>query len=375
MTIQQEVQLEMWKERLVRYFQRERDYNAVCSYIASLLEREFPVILGINHLAKLIGVDSDTLKSMVMSSKSFYRSFCIPKRRGGERQIDAPYPSMLKVQSWIYSNILSKIEVNDAAMGFVPERSIVDNAFVHNGKKCLLMMDVKDFFPSIKWYKVYSVFRKIGYPKNISQYLASLCCLNGCIPQGAVTSPSLSNIICRRLDVRVFKLARAYNVVYTRYADDVTFSGEYIPKKIVGFVTDIFKEEGFELQDKKTKLIRGQHRKIVTGISVSSGKLTVPKNKRRQVRQAIFYIRRYGLKEHQEYIGNKDPIYLRRLIGYLHFWQSVEPSNRFVEEAISFLNEQCSVIKSVDIGNPPAEKPIVFDEYNLQFDENIIDSE
>lgn len=370
MTILQEVQLEVWKDRLKGRFAVEGDFNAVSSYIATLLERDLPVIIGINHLAKLIGIDSYVLKSMVTSSHSFYRSFTIPKRRGGEREIDAPYPSMLKAQSWIYDNILSKIEVNDAAMGFVPKRSIVDNAFVHNGKRSVLMMDVKDFFPSIKWYKVYAVFMRIGYPKNISQYLASLCCLNGCTPQGAVTSPCLSNIICRRLDIRINKLARSFNLVYTRYADDVTFSGGVIPQRFLTIVSDIFKDEGFEINSEKTKVIRGQHRKIVTGISISSGKLTVPKTKKRQVRQAVFFIRKYGLKEHQQRIGNSDPIYLRRLIGYLHFWQNVEPSNIFVEEALLFLNGLCSSEKSIDIGEPPEACHIDFDEYKLEFEES-----
>lgn len=369
MTLQQEVQYEMWKERLKGRFTDEKDFTSVMSYVADLLERDLPVILGINHLASLMGIAPDTLKSMVASAPSFYRTFSIPKRRGGHRQIDAPYPSMLSAQRWIYHNILSKVAVNDAAMGFISKRSIVDNAFVHKGKECVLMMDVKDFFPSIKWYKVYSVFKRMGYPQHIAQYLASLCCLNGSVPQGAVTSPCLSNIICRRLDVRVSNMAKAFNILYTRYADDVTFSGEKIPVKFAFLVSYIFSDEGFRLNEQKTKLIRGRHKKIVTGISISSGRLTIPKCKKRQIRQMVYYIRKYGIKEHQRYIGNNDPVYLERIIGYLHFWQFVEPANQFVGNALCDMNKMRASKQAVDIGDPPQNKPISFSEYVLQFTE------
>lgn len=368
MTIKQEVQLERWKERLQDFFPEDRDFETVNTYIAQLLEHDLPVILGINHLANLMGLAPWILKRMVVSSHSFYRTFSIPKRRGGNRQIDAPYPSMIHAQRWIYTNILSKIDVNDAAMGFVPNRSVVDNAFVHNGKRCVLMMDVRDFFPSIKWYMVYAIFKKLGYPKNISQYLTSLCCLNGSIPQGAVTSPCLSNIICRRLDTRISSFSKSFNIIYTRYADDVTFSGEEIPSKFGPLVGFVFNSEGFELNHQKTRLIKGQHKKIVTGISISSGKLTVPKSKRRKIRQTVYYIRKYGAKGHQEHIGNADPIYLLRLIGYLHFWQYVEPSNKFVANSLLYLEQYKKSMQITDIGEPPSTEPLVFDEYHLQFE-------
>lgn len=95
----------------------------------------------------------------------------------------------------------------------------------------------------------------------------------------------------------------------------------------------------------------------------------MPKYNRRQIRQVVYYIRKYGLKSHQNYIGNNDPIYLKRLIGYLNFWKNVEPSNKFVAESLKFLNNCLASISMMDIGNAPTDNTIHFDEYSLQFDE------
>ena len=239
MTEQQRIICDKWKSQLAKYV-AEHDLNIiVMPYIKAVVEKDLPVILGLNHLSSMMQLDTDTLKRMIVSSHSFYHSFTIPKRKGGTRQIDAPYPSMIRAQQWIYHEILSKVTISPSATGFIPHHSIKDNASAHLNQRSLLLLDVKDFFPSIKWHKVYAVFSHLGYPKIISQYLASLCCLNGHAPQGAVTSPALSNVIARRLDARITGLAKKYQVIYTRYADDMTFSGECISKRFQSFINKI----------------------------------------------------------------------------------------------------------------------------------------
>ena len=369
MTEQQLNICEKWKSQLAKHVDEHELDNIVMLYIKAVVEKNLPVIVGINHLASMMELDAETLKRMVVSSHSFYHSFTIPKRKGGMRQIDAPYPSMIRAQRWIYNEILSKIAISPSATGFIPRQSIKDNASVHLCQKCLLLLDVKDFFPSIKWHKVYSVFSHLGYPKNIAQYLTSLCCLNGHAPQGAVTSPALSNVIARRLDARITGIAKKYNINYTRYADDMTFSGERISRRFQSFINKIVKEDGFKINQEKTRFIKGKHQKIVTGISISEDKLTVPKSKRREMRQHVYYINKYGLTEHQKKIGNNDPILLERLIGYLHFWHSIEPENRFVNNALgSFMSIRVKA-QNVDIGIAPEVPELVFEDYQLVFEQ------
>lgn len=368
MTEKQKKICEVWKSQLANYVVKHDLDNIVMPYICAVVSKNLPVIIGINHLASMMQLDPWTLRSMVVSAHSFYHSFTIPKRKGGTRQIDAPYPSMIRAQQWIYREILSKISISPSATGFIPHHSIKDNASAHLCQRCLLLLDVKDFFPSIKWHKVYAVFIHLGYPKNIAQYLASLCCLNGHTPQGAVTSPALSNVIARRLDARITGLANKYEVKYTRYADDMTFSGERISRRFQSFVNTIVKEDGFDINQAKTRFIKGRHQKIVTGVSISADKLTIPKAKRREVRQHVYYINKYGLAEHQKKIGNNDPIYLERLIGYLHFWHSIEPENAFVNESLSSLSSVRVKTQKVDIGAAPEVPELEFEEYQLVFD-------
>lgn len=357
-----------WHKWLQKYITDEAECTKVMGYVSAVLGKGLPVIVGVNHLAKLTGVDSDTMKSMITSSRSFYRTFMIPKRKGGLRKIEAPYPTLLKVQRWIYESILLKIPLNEDATGFVRGKSIVNNAEVHVGKKCVVKMDVQDFFPSIKWYQIYAIFHRLGYPKNISQYLTSLCCLNGAIPQGAATSPALSNIFSKRLDARLAGLSKKYSVVYTRYADDVTFSGDYISRGFVGKVHAIFADERLTLNEKKNRWLRGNCQKIITGISISSGKMKVPRFNRRIVRQQVYYIRKYGLYNHMERIGVGDPVYLLRLIGYLNFWKSVEPGNEFVCSSLIFLSEISAANEKQRVSIEPIPQQIEFEEFVLNFE-------
>ena len=188
---------------------------------------------------------------------------------------------------------------------------------------------------------IIKAFEKIGYPANISQVLAELCTLEGKLPQGAATSPTLSNIIAYDMDVKLLYIAQKNNLIYTRYADDLTFSGEDISfELILSEIDNVIREEKFVIQRKKTRFLTQNKRKIVTGISVSSGdKLMIPKAKKREIRKTIHYILTKGLEEHQRFIGSTDPSYLKRLMGYLNFWLMVEPDNEYVKKSIAALKK------------------------------------
>ena len=254
-------------------------------------------------------------------------------------RLTAPYPVLLNAQRWIYDNILIKQPLHESSTGFIRNISIVDNAKIHLNQTCILKMDIENFFPSIKKNRVISIFRNLGYTKKISFYLASICCLNNELPQGAATSPVLSNIIAKRLDYRLKGFADKFDLRYSRYADDFTFSGISIPTRLTSYIEKIVNEEGFVINSSKTKIIKDNKQKIVTGISISSGKLTIPKKNKREVRKNIYHLLTKGLIVHQKFINSYDPIYVERQLGYLYFWYSVEPENNFVLESIKKLKE------------------------------------
>lgn len=337
MTEEQKIEFDKWREFISLNIRGSKTQNALQLYVQKLIINNTVIILDFKHLSQLLGIETDTLTNIVMNSKSFYYNFEIPKRNGGKRLITAPYPVLLNAQKWIYENILIKQPLHKNAKGFIKNTSIVDNAREHLNQEFLLKMDIKDFFPSIRINRIISIFRNLGYTKKISYYLAAICCRERVLPQGAATSPVLSNIIAKRLDFRLTGLANKFQLNYTRYADDFTFSGNKFPVRLIKYIEIIVNDEGFEINSDKTKLLNDKKQKIVTGISISSGKMTIPKNMKREVRKNIHYVLNYGLFNHLKRIESKDPIYLERLLGYLYFWLSVEPDSIFVRKSIEEL--------------------------------------
>ena len=290
--------------------------------------------------AALLGVEVNRLEEILNNVSGHYQEFWMRKRSGGYRMISAPDKDLQAIQSTIYSRILSSVTiVHPAAVGFRCGRSVVDNAAPHLGKRYVLKMDIHDFFGSIRSPRVRQTFKKIGYPENVSKVLGALCCLRRQLPQGAPTSPALSNIVGYEMDRKLSALAAEYGLTYTRYADDLTFSGDVFPKEqIIPQVKRIIRDEKFEPNHKKTHFMNQSSRKIITGVSVASGvKLTIPKSKKREIRKNVYFILTKGLAEHQRRIGSHDPAYLKRLIGMLCYWRAIEPDNTYASDSIAAL--------------------------------------
>ena len=290
--------------------------------------------------AALLGVEVNRLEEILNNVSGHYQELWMRKRSGGYRMISAPDKDLQAIQSTIYSRILSSVTiVHPAAVGFRCGRSVVDNAAPHLGKRYVLKMDIHDFFGSIRSPRVRQTFKKIGYPENVSKVLGALCCLHRHLPQGAPTSPALSNIVGYEMDRKLAALAAEYGLTYTRYADDLTFSGDVFPKEqIIPQVKRIIRDEKFEPNHKKTHFMNQSSRKIITGVSVASGvKLTIPKSKKREIRKNVYFILTKGLAEHQRRIGSHDPAYLKRLIGMLCYWRAIEPDNTYASDSIAAL--------------------------------------
>lgn len=316
-------------------------------YAKSLYEQRIPILFGPVNVAEAVGLSYATLLAMVFETRKFYREFTIPKRRGGSRTINAPYPSLLHVQRWIDGQILAKAPLNKSATGFRKGIDLLGNVKPHLGAYSLLKVDIKDFFPSIQLKRVYGIFRRFGYAHLISMSLARLCCLDGCLPQGAVTSPSVSNIVAKRLDARFEALSRGMGLRYTRYADDMTFSGLAINPSLISTVTSIVANEGFRVNEKKTRLVTGQKKKIVTGISVAEEEPHLPKATKRQLRAELHSLKTKGYVQHTTQMEIHDPLYLDRLRGKFSFWKFVEKDNTYVHEALAYLYDEEQVFSDV----------------------------
>ena len=309
-------------------------------YVKGLLSKDLPPIFDFHHLCILLGIKDEVVAAMVNGTESFYRTFSIPKKSGGSREISAPYPSLKYVQLWIYHNILKKLKTHGCAHGFVSNRSIISNVQTHLPNKCLLKIDLKDFFSTIRIEWIIQVFKSLGYEHHVAFYLASLCCCQGVLPQGAPTSPVLSNLTSIHLDRRLYRLAKRFNLVYTRYADDIAFSGEKLPVKVIEYATSIIEDCGLVVNKTKVRLYNEHGSKILTGICLSNGQARLPREKRRELEKELHYIEKYGLDSHIRHNKIKDAHYLESLIGRVGFWLQVEPDNLFAKKMSVMLHEE-----------------------------------
>lgn len=296
-------------------------------YVSNLVSKRLPPIFDFHHLSGLLGVREDFLAAAIHSPESFYRTFEIPKRSGGKREITAPYPSLKYVQTWIYKNILSQAKVHGCAHGFISKRSILTNASMHVNQKCVLKMDLKDFFPSIPKRWVIQLFNSLGYEGQVSFFLASLCCYEDTLPQGSPASPSISNIVAMHLDRRLYRLAKRFDLRYSRYADDIAFSGETISSQFIKYASDVISDCGFQVNQPKIRLYGEKGNKIITGVSLATGVPRLPRDYRRQLEKDLYYVDKYGLNGHMVHNKIKNPRFLESLKGRISFWLMIEPDN------------------------------------------------
>ena len=283
------------------------------------LAANLPALADAKALADAMGLALAELRFLAfdrpLSRISHYQRFRIPKKTGGERLISAPMPRLKRAQYWILDNILARVPIHQAAHGFVPGRSILSNAAPHVGRDVVVNFDLKDFFPTLTWKRVRGKFRGLGYSEAVATVLALICTepdvdeieLDGQrlyakrgprrLPQGAPTSPALTNLICLRLDQRLQGLAAKLGFTYTRYADDMTFSASGEPAKKTGallkFVGEIVTAEGFTVHPDKTRVMRCHRRQEVTGLTVNE-RIAVPRDTLRRFRALLHRIETTG---------------------------------------------------------------------------------
>lgn len=243
------------------------------------------------------------------------------------RCITAPSVELKKRQRWILDNILSHYVPLECVHGFVKGKSIVTNAQCHIGKSEIACIDIKDFFPSITDSQIKDVFINLGYSESISKTLTALTTFEHRLPQGAPTSPTLSNIVMEPLDSEILEYAEKNGLVYSRYADDITISGDQNIRKHIEEVIGIVERYNFIVNKNKTHIMNSSTGKKITGLSVDSS-VKVPLRYKRKLRQEIYYCKKHGISFHLKNCKNRNEKYINfagYLYGKAYFIKMVEP--------------------------------------------------
>ncbi|UNY98357.1 reverse transcriptase family protein [Zhouia spongiae] len=308
------------------------DYIEKClSYASPLLENNLPVVYNINHLSGLVGYNVSYLKRAVKFPKYFYREFEIEKSNGKKRKLHEPLPSLKEIQLWILDEILYKLKVSRYAKAYVPKRSIKEHTIYHTDEPFVLTLDIKNFFNSIQFDSVESLFKKIGYSEKMANLFTKLCFRDDELPQGAPTSPYISNLILKDFDFAVSKYCMEHNIKYTRYADDLAFSGDLNAEEIEKLIKDELSKIGMELNDEKRKLMKPNQPQLISGIIVNK-KAQLPKKIRNSLRNEMYYIKKFGLPSHLERTNQKKPNYLKHLMGRINYILQINPRDKeFIE--------------------------------------------
>jgi hypothetical protein len=267
---------------------------------------------------------------------SHYHLRWVAKARGGWRLLEAPKPRLKRIQRWLLDEILAPIPPSDVAHGFVPGRSVRTFVAPHVGRAVVVRMDLEDFFASVSRARVAALFQRVGYPRRVATALAGLCTAatpervlaehpragvdlaqrfltnarlrDAHLPQGAPTSPALSNLAAWRLDKRLAGLAAGFGATMTRYADDLAFSGDIAFARSLRFfvarVGAIAAEEGFRINHRKTRVMGQGQRQTLCGVVVNET-ANLPRRERDRLRATLFNVGRFGT-ESQNRDGRPD---------------------------------------------------------------------
>ena len=323
------------------------------------INRDIPALLSLGHLAHRSGVSYRPLRLAVERWPKAYRHFTIRKRAGGRRAISVPHPELMKAQRWLAVNILNKQDVHPASHAFKPGSSITQCAARHCGARWLVKLDIAGFFDSISEISVYRIFRELGYeplmafelarlttciPLNLGRYRFPAwrnhmqhvaiekykCKLIGHLPQGAPTSPMLSNLVMGDIDEKIAREAEHEGLSYTRYSDDLTFSTRrtFNRKRGIRFVRLVSRKLNsirLFLNERKTVIVPPGARKVVLGLIVNGDTPTLSRDFRSRMRQHLYYLEKNGPIKHMQERGFETVLGMKRHIrGQIDFARMVD---------------------------------------------------
>ncbi|WP_316818674.1 retron St85 family RNA-directed DNA polymerase [Pedobacter nyackensis] len=290
-----------------------------------------PVIRGLDDFSALTHVSKYTIFQLSQHSDKHYLTYQIPKKSGKLRQISQPSKKLKGLQSWILVNLLNKLKVSNSCKGFEKGSSTLQNAEPHKGATCVINMDILDFFPTVSEKHVYNIFNSIGYGKLISTILTKLCVHNGALPQGGPCSPKLANLATWQMDARIQGYVGKRGINYTRYADDLSFSGISPVKvvQIIPVITKIINDEKFQINKKKTRVSGSSRAKVITGLTISGENVGIGKDKYKKVRAKI----------HKLAVANEptNMVLLYEINGWIAYMNSVD--HRRMQKARKYVKD------------------------------------
>lgn len=296
-------------------------------YAENLWNRGLPIIFTQEHLCALLGYDPVYVYAVSNSPLNFYHCYQIPKKNGGKRDIAEPLPNLKEIQRWILENILYSFKISPYAKAYIKGKSIKDNIRFHRRQKKVLSLDIKDFYNHLTDWMVYQLFIEAGYNEAVGMMLTNLCCLEGCLPQGAPTSAALSNILMKDFDYKIGEFCKCSKIRFTRYADDMTFSGDFNELKIISFVKKNLKGLQLSINEEKTRVRKQGQQQEVTGVVVNY-KPQLAKSIRKDIRKNMYYINKYGLQSHLKYIQEERSNYLEHLFGIINYALFINPYDK-----------------------------------------------
>ena len=295
----------------------------------------------LSSLARDLGFEAKTLYAVSNSLDKHYRRVCLPKKDGGVRTLSVPDPLLKTIQRRIAQVLLVHMPVSSYATAYCYGGSTRRNAAPHVGQPVLFKLDIQHFFDRI----LYSSVKERAFPPEIYaeplRILLTMLCYHGqSLPQGAPSSPAISNLILFDFDQAVGAWCTGHGIRYTRYCDDMTFSGLFSPEEVMVFVQDQLNPLGLFLNGNKTQVLRAGQRQVVTGLVVNE-KIGVPAHDLRALRQELYYCRKYGVSSHMARLGISEPEahYLMRLLGRVNYVLQVTPDKGEFQQARAWLRD------------------------------------
>ena len=274
-------------------------------------------------------------------AEQHYQPVRIPKKDGSMRRLLVPDPLLKTIQRQILHQILEQLPVSSYASAYHKGASIGSNASPHVGKDVILKLDIRDFFGQIRFMDVYRLaFPGIYFPPAAASLLAHLCCYQEYLPQGAPTSAAVSNLVMKPFDEHIGAWCEERGICYTRYCDDMTFSGDFDAGAVKRKVKHFLETLGYELNDEKTRVMSKHQRQVVTGIVVNR-KPQVTREYRHNLRKELYYCRKYGAEEHLTRIRDQRFLpfgeaglarYRMSLRGRIQFVLQINPEDPFFLE-------------------------------------------
>lgn len=296
---------------------------------------DLPLAIDDTTLSYHLGMNNWAMWWLLRERNKQYRLFRIPKSGGKWRHIQCPTSKMKFIQRSILINFLEKIPLGNHVGAYVPGRACSHTALQHTGKKIIVSMDLKDFFPSVKQSMIRNYFHNVGYNQQVSSLLASLLTYENYVPQGASSSGYIANLVAdHRFDQKIIKSLHELDDrwVYTRYSDDLDISHPDVQtqettKKIIGLVTEIIQRAGFKIHFRKTKREFYFQRQKVLGMVVNE-KTNIPIEDYLRTRGILHDVLCYG--EDFEYHNDGQPVSLgaimTHLFGKINYYKQINPN-------------------------------------------------